>query len=224
MSTRPASPACCPSCRWCARCSSSARSSTSCATPLRCSDGRHVAVASFAERAEFLTARDFEPRTGDELYLLYTGGTTSYPKGVRVALRRLLPQADLRRQPVRRAAQGPRRDRRRGQDMPSIAFLLAAPLMHGAASSALFTFLSGRSVDPRGDFRRRADRPGNIERDQTQIILIVGDAMGPPLVEQMEKLGEVDMSSLFSDRLGWCDLEPARARPDARRQRGPAAA
>ena len=39
----------------------------------------------------------------------------------------------------------------------------------------------------------------NIERDQTQIILIVGDAMGLPLVEQMEKLsGEVDMSSLFS--------------------------
>src|SRR2546430_484893 len=26
--------------------------------------------------------RDFEPRSGDDIYLLYTGGTTGYPKGV----------------------------------------------------------------------------------------------------------------------------------------------
>ena len=28
------------------------------------------------------TARDFEPRSGDDLYILYTGGTTGMPKGV----------------------------------------------------------------------------------------------------------------------------------------------
>ncbi|HNP56775.1 MAG TPA: AMP-binding protein [Gordonia sp. (in: high G+C Gram-positive bacteria)] len=162
-------------------------------------DGRHVAVASFAERAEFPTARDFEPRTGDELYLLYTGGTTGYPKGV------MWRHDDFFRKPI--SGGNPYGEPRKDlaeiaaavKDMPSIAFLLAAPLMHGAASYSLFTFLSlgGRLILERDFDAEQIVR--NIERDQTQIILIVGDAMGLPLVEQMEKLsGEVDMSSLFS--------------------------
>ncbi|QKT06251.1 AMP-binding protein [Gordonia sp. X0973] len=162
-------------------------------------DGREVALASFGEVDQYPTERDFEPRTGEELYLLYTGGTTGYPKGV------MWQHDDFFRKPI--SGGNPYGDPRKDydeiasavKDFPSIAFLLAAPLMHGAASYSLFTFLSlgGRLILERDFNAEQIVR--NIERDQTQIILIVGDAMGLPLVEQMEKLkDEVDMSSLFS--------------------------
>ena len=162
-------------------------------------DGRDIAVASFDEVAQFSTDRDFEARTGDELYLLYTGGTTGYPKGV------MWRHDDFFRKPI--SGGNPYGDPRKDyaeiasavKDFPSLAFLLAAPLMHGAASYSLFTFLAlgGRLILERDFDAEQIVR--NIERDQTQIILIVGDAMGLPLVEQMEKLtDEVDMSSLFS--------------------------
>ncbi|MFW0789537.1 AMP-binding protein [Gordonia sp. CPCC 205333] len=162
-------------------------------------DGREVAVVSFDDYTGQSTERDFEPRNGEELYLLYTGGTTGYPKGV------MWQHDDFFRKPI--SGGNPYGEARKDldeiasavKDFPSIAFLLAAPLMHGAASYSLFTFLTlgGRLIIER-DFNP-AKIVKNIERDQTQIILIVGDAMGMPLVDEMEKQkDEVDMSSLFS--------------------------
>lgn len=162
-------------------------------------DGRIVSIVPFAEEAGKSEARDFEPRTGDELYLIYTGGTTGYPKGV------MWRHDDFFRKPI--SGGNPYGDPRKDlaeigtavKDFPSIAFLLAAPLMHGAASYSLFTFftLGGRLVlmrdfDPSGI-------AGLIGPEQVQIVLIVGDAMGMPLVEEMERRkDEIDLSSLFS--------------------------
>ncbi|MGW0039480.1 AMP-binding protein [Gordonia sp. NPDC003376] len=162
-------------------------------------DGRTVAIVSFAEEADKSEARDFEPRTGDELYLIYTGGTTGYPKGV------MWRHDDFFRKPI--SGGNPYGDPRKDlaeigtavKDFPSIAFLLAAPLMHGAASYSLFTFftLGGRLV-----LMRDFDPAGIAELigpEQVQIVLIVGDAMGMPLVEEMERrTDEIDLSSLFS--------------------------
>lgn len=162
-------------------------------------EGREVAVVSFSEEADKPEGRDFEPRTGDELYLLYTGGTTGYPKGV------MWRHDDFFRKPI--SGGNPYGEARKDlaeiatavKDFPSLAFVLSAPLMHGAASYSLFTFLTlgGRLVLVR-DF----DAPKivqAVEDEKIQIILIVGDAMGMPLVEELEKRkDEVDLSSLFS--------------------------
>ncbi len=162
-------------------------------------DGRAVDIVSFAGAAAQPDGRDFEPRTGEELYLLYTGGTTGHPKGV------MWQHDDFFRKPL--SGGNPYGEARKDldeigsavKDFGSIAFLLAAPLMHGAASYSLFTFftLGGRLVIQR-DFDP-AKIVSSVEDDQVQIILIVGDAMGMPLVEELERRkGDVDLSSLFS--------------------------
>jgi acyl-CoA synthetase (AMP-forming)/AMP-acid ligase II len=162
-------------------------------------DGREVAVVSFADEENASEERDFEPRTGDELYLLYTGGTTGYPKGV------MWRHDDFFRKPI--SGGNPYGEARKDlaelgtavQEFGSIAFNIAAPLMHGAASYSLFTFLTlgGRLVLMR-DFDPAAIVQG-IEDEGIQIILIVGDAMGMPLAEEMERRkDEVDYSTLFS--------------------------
>ncbi|MDF3283580.1 MULTISPECIES: AMP-binding protein [unclassified Gordonia (in: high G+C Gram-positive bacteria)] len=162
-------------------------------------EGRTVSIVPFAEEAAASEDRDFEARTGDELYLLYTGGTTGYPKGV------MWRHDDFFRKPI--SGGNPYGDARKDlaevgsavKEFGSIAFNIAAPLMHGAASYSLFTFLTlgGRLVLMR-DFDPAAIVAG-IEDEKIQIILIVGDAMGMPLVEEMERRkDDVDLSSLFS--------------------------
>ncbi|MGV9709094.1 AMP-binding protein [Gordonia sp. NPDC003424] len=162
-------------------------------------DGRTVDIVSFADSESQPAKRDFGPRTGEELYLLYTGGTTGYPKGV------MWQHDDFFRKPL--SGGNPYGEARKDlaelatavKDFPSIAFLLAAPLMHGAASYSLFTFftLGGRLVIQR-DFDP-AKIVSSVESDQVNIILIVGDAMGMPLVEEFERrAGTVDLTSLFS--------------------------
>ncbi|WP_440713274.1 AMP-binding protein [Gordonia sp. FQ] len=157
-----------------------------------------VTLVDFGDVAEQSTERDFPQRNGEELYLIYTGGTTGYPKGV------VWQHDDFFRKPISGGnPYGPARESyeelgREVANFPSLAFLIAAPLMHGAASYSLFTFLSlgGRLILER-DFDPESI-VANIPRDQTQMILIVGDAMGMPLVEEMEKrAGDVDYSSLF---------------------------
>ncbi|KXP14928.1 AMP-binding protein [Tsukamurella pseudospumae] len=159
-----------------------------------------VALVPFADAASRSTARDFEPRTGEEHYIIYTGGTTGYPKGVvwqhddffRKPLSAGVPYGGEPRTSLDEVGEG-------AKQFPPLAFLIAAPLMHGAAAYSLFTFfVLGSRVILERDFKAE-QIVGNIKRDQTQTILIVGDAMGIPLVEEMEKQKDTaDFSSLFS--------------------------
>ncbi|MEE2033460.1 AMP-binding protein [Rhodococcus chondri] len=161
---------------------------------------RSVAVVPFSDARDLSPAADFPARSGDDLYLLYTGGTTGYPKGV------MWRHDDFFRKPLSGGnpyGDEPRRDLAEiasaAKEFPELAFLIAAPLMHGAALYSLFTFLIlGARVVLKRDFDPKQVVEA-IEKDRLQVILIVGDAMGLPLVDEMERRqGEVDYSSLFS--------------------------
>ena len=143
-------------------------------------------------------ARDFPPRSDDDVYIIYTGGTTGYPKGVMWRHEDLwrtlaggidfltgVPLADEWEQS------------RKGLESGGLVRLTAAPLIHGAAQVAMLAALfSGDTVvlAPRFDAREvwRA-----VAQHRVNLVFIIGDAMGRPLIEAYHE-GGYDASSLFA--------------------------
>jgi acyl-CoA synthetase (AMP-forming)/AMP-acid ligase II len=148
--------------------------------------------------------RDFAERSPDDLWIIYTGGTTGMPKGV------MWRQEDIffalaggidpfTRVPVpdpgfhsRNAAANP------GQ----LVFLIAPPLMHGAAQVAtVMNLLQGNRLVVMAKFDP-AELWRIIAREGVNSILITGDAMGRPMIEALDELedrGEqLDLSMLVS--------------------------
>ena len=127
--------------------------------------------------------------TGDDLYLLYTGGTTGMPKGV------CWRQADFLvaalgvrdRDGEEYASLDPLVERaRRG----GLRALPSPPFMHGAAHwNAISAWIAGGTVvvQDRTDHLDPADVLGVCEREQVTSLLIVGDPFARPLVEELER-------------------------------------
>jgi 3-oxocholest-4-en-26-oate---CoA ligase len=143
--------------------------------------------------------RDFAERSADDIYMLYTGGTTGYPKGVlwrhEDVWRTLGGGIDF--------ATGERladewAQIRRGTSGPAgMVRLATAPLIHGSAQwSTLPALFAGDSVilmpqfDPHEVWRA-------VERHKVNTIVMVGDAMARPLIEAYEH-GRYDSSSVFA--------------------------
>jgi len=143
-------------------------------------------------------ARDFPPRSNDDVYIIYTGGTTGYPKGVM-----------WRHEDIWRTLAGgidfltgvPLADEweqsRKGLESAGLVRLTAAPLIHGAAQVAMLAALfAGDTVvlPPHFDAREvwRA-----VERHKVNLIFITGDAMGRPLIEAY-RAGGYDASSMLA--------------------------
>jgi acyl-CoA synthetase (AMP-forming)/AMP-acid ligase II len=146
-------------------------------------------------------APDAPPRRNwrpDDLFLLYTGGTTGMPKGV------LWRQADSV------VAQLAGRDNK-GVALPTIAafveraekarqhcVLATSPFMHGAGVYvALNAWMSGATVVIQDVVERLDpnDILATIERHHVNLVLLIGDAFGKPLADAAEQ-GSYDLRSV----------------------------
>ena len=121
-----------------------ARSSRSTTAPARDRRGARRGRTTRPRSPPRRPARDFGPRSADDLYILYTGGTTGHAQGRDVA-----PRGHLLRRARRRRASATRRSRRPRRS-PSAArprtgaCLPACPFMHGTAHWMAFGTLFTR--------------------------------------------------------------------------------
>ena len=148
----------------------------------------------------------------DDLYILYTGGTTGMPKGV------LWRQHD-----IFMAAMGGRKvgtwevvtsyvglTERLAESYP-LKLLVLPPLMHGAAQWACFMLMAQGATLVFPDDTRRVDPDdvwSTVEREQANTMTIVGDAILRPLLLQLDKKS-YDLSSFFAVGNGGAPLTPA---------------
>ena len=147
----------------------------------------------------------------DDLYVLYTGGTTGMPKGV------LWRQHDI----FMTSFGG--RSLYTGEPAGSLDEIVAAavaapatklmvlpPLIHGAAQWTVMTALTmGQSIvfPSIADHFDAEDVVRTIEREGVSVVTVVGDAMARPLLAAIEK-GIADVSSLAVIASGGALLTP----------------
>ncbi|NUP32085.1 MAG: AMP-binding protein, partial [Streptomycetaceae bacterium] len=148
--------------------------------------------------------RDFGPRSGDDIYLLFTGGTTGMPKGVQWRQEDVIfalgggidpTNGDRVDRPEQLAEKG-----RGGVG----TFFPIAPLMHGATQWGLLSNLAkGQRVVLIDKFDAH-DVWTTVEREKANVIMITGDAMARPLIEAVDeprpdgREGGYDLSSMFA--------------------------
>jgi acyl-CoA synthetase (AMP-forming)/AMP-acid ligase II len=147
----------------------------------------------------------------DDLYVLYTGGTTGMPKGV------LWRQHDI----FMGACGGKALDSgeavasyeqivSKAEANPGMRIMVLPPLIHGAAQWAAMTALTSGQTLVFPDIVDRLETDSvlaTIEREKPAVIQVVGDAIARPLVSAFAA-GTADLSSVFLIANGGAILSP----------------
>jgi 3-oxocholest-4-en-26-oate---CoA ligase len=159
---------------------------------------RYGGVEFYDAIAQGSPERDFGERSADDIYLLYTGGTTGFPKGVmwrHEDIYRVLfggtdfatgefvkDEYDL----AKAAAENP----------PMIRYPIP-PMIHGATQSATWmSIFSGQTTVLAPEFN--ADEVWRtIHKHKVNLLFFTGDAMARPLLDALQKENDYDLSSLF---------------------------
>jgi len=145
--------------------------------------------------------RDFAARSGDDIHMIYTGGSTGMPKGV------MWRQEDIfyalcggidAYSNTRVASPTELVERIDPANAPPVMFPVA-PLMHGAGQvSTIRGVIHGDTIvlTPRFDAEQVWR---TVEREKVNILGITGDAMARPLADELERMhDELDLSSMIS--------------------------
>jgi acyl-CoA synthetase (AMP-forming)/AMP-acid ligase II len=159
-------------------------------------------------------ARDFPPRSPDDLYILYTGGTTGMPKGV------MWRQTDYFNSTIGALMRMGGEPYSSTQEVVDEAIaggtttgFALAPLMHGAAQwVSTMLLLQGNKLVLSGQHRLDPVTTWRtIETEKVMSVSLVGDAMARPLIEALDDpaLADVDVSNLFVIGSGGAILSPA---------------
>jgi acyl-CoA synthetase (AMP-forming)/AMP-acid ligase II len=163
---------------------------------------RYGGVEFYQAIAESSPERDFGERSEDDIYLLYTGGTTGFPKGVmwrHEDVYRVLfggtdfatgefikDEYDLSRAAV--------------TNPPMVRYAIP-PMIHGATQSATWmSIFSGQTTVLSPEFD--ADEVWRtIHEHKVNLLFFTGDAMARPLLDALQVAQdsgkELDLSSLF---------------------------
>jgi fatty-acyl-CoA synthase len=142
--------------------------------------------------------RDFEPRSPDDLYTLYTGGTTGMPKGVEWRSEDILFAAMGGGNPGGPPIAVPA-EIVEHLDRPLIG-LPTSPLMHGTATwLACRILFGGGTVVLLPQLRFDAAQTWDlVAREYVQLLVIVGDAFARPLVDALDGRDVDALASLRS--------------------------
>jgi acyl-CoA synthetase (AMP-forming)/AMP-acid ligase II len=158
-------------------------------------------------------ARDFATRSADDLYCVYTGGTTGMPKGVL-----------WRHEDIFFAAMGGGDALTLGNVIgspeelatrvmrPGMTALPCPPFMHSSAHWLAFTMLfgGGRLVTLPGGHFDAAAAWRLVGTEAVNILVIVGDAMARPLLDELDvHPARYDLSSLMAVGSGGAVLSPS---------------
>ncbi|MFJ2079457.1 acyl-CoA synthetase [Streptomyces anulatus] len=146
------------------------------------------------------SGRGFAPRSADDQFIIYTGGTTGMPKGVMWRQEDLFFSGLGGGAPTGEPVKAPQELAERvaaGGD--GITFFPTPPLMHGTSTlTAFIGFNFGQRVVVHRKFVP-TEVLRTIEKEKVTSVSLVGDAMLRPLIDCLNgPLRGTDCSSLFS--------------------------
>ena len=159
---------------------------------------RYGGVEFYSAIAQGSPERDFGERSADDIYLLYTGGTTGFPKGVM-----------WRHEDIYRVLFGGTdfatgefvKDEydlaKAGAASPPMIRYPIPPMIHGATqSSTWMSIFSGQTTVLAPEFN--ADEVWRtVHEHKVNLLFFTGDAMARPLLDALDKDHDYDLSSLF---------------------------
>jgi acyl-CoA synthetase (AMP-forming)/AMP-acid ligase II len=146
--------------------------------------------------------RDFGERSDDDIYLLYTGGTTGMPKGVMwrqedvyFALAGGIDVFTLERVPYPEASS----ERIDASQASGLIMMPVPPLMHGAGQMGTLRALFEGGTAVITDRFDAEEVWRTVARERVNSLSVTGDAMARPLADALEDLrDDLDLSCVVS--------------------------